>query len=64
MNKLKKCMTIMALVGTVLVTGVFCYMPFRETIREANKNIVLDFIKEKLLEILWGIYDKKFSITF
>lgn len=40
MDKLKKCMTIMAIAGTVLVTGVFCYMPFREIMREAKKNTV------------------------
>ena len=32
--------------------------------REENKNIVINFIKEKLLEILWGMYDKEFGITF
>ena len=40
MDKLKKCMTIMAIAGTVLVTGVFCYLPFREMIKEAKKNTV------------------------
>lgn len=40
MNRLKKIMTWMAIVGTVLVTGVFCYMPFRDIIRERNKQIV------------------------
>ncbi len=40
MDKLKKCMTIMAIAGTVLVTGVFCYMPVREMIKEAKKNTV------------------------
>ena len=40
MDKLKKCMTIMAIAGTILVTGVFCYLPFREMIKEAKKNTV------------------------
>ena len=38
MDKLKKCMTIMAIAGTVLVTGVFCYLPFREMIKEAKRT--------------------------
>lgn len=40
MDKLKKCMTVMAVAGTVLVTVVFCYMPFREIIKEAKKDTV------------------------
>ena len=30
----------MAIAGTVLVTGVFCYMPFRELLKERNKKTV------------------------
>ena len=30
----------MAIAGTVLVTGVFCYMPFRELLKEKNKKTV------------------------
>ena len=38
MEKLKKVMTIMAIAGTVLVTGLFCYMPIRDILREKNKQ--------------------------
>ena len=38
MEKLKKVMTIMAIVGTLLVTGMFCYMPVRDILREKNKQ--------------------------
>ena len=38
MEKLKKVMTVMAIAGTVLVTGLFCYMPFRDMFREMNKQ--------------------------
>lgn len=38
MEKLKKVMTIMAIAGTILVTGVFCYMPIRDIIRDKNKQ--------------------------
>lgn len=38
MEKLKKVMTIMAMAGTVLVTGLFCYMPIRDILREQNKQ--------------------------
>lgn len=40
MDKLKKCMTIMAIVGTFLITGLFCYIPFREIVKEAKRNTV------------------------
>jgi len=40
MNRLRKYMTIMAIAGTILVTGVFCYMPFRELIKEVSNNTV------------------------
>lgn len=43
MEKLKKIMTRMAILGTILVTAGFCYMPFREIIKEQNKqNISLE----------------------
>lgn len=43
MEKLKKVMTRMAIWGTILVTAGFCYMPFREIIKEQNKqNISLE----------------------
>lgn len=38
MEKLKKVMTIMAIAGTLLVTGVFCYMPIRDILREKNRE--------------------------
>lgn len=38
MEKLKKIMIGMAVIGTVLVTGLFCYMPIRDMIREKNKQ--------------------------
>lgn len=38
MEKLKKVMTIMAIAGTVLVTGLFCYMPIRDILRQQNKQ--------------------------
>ncbi len=38
MEKLKKVMTIMAIAGTVLVTGLFCYMPIHDILREQNKQ--------------------------
>lgn len=40
MDKIRKWMSIMAIVGTVLVTGVFCYMPIREVIKEYQKKTV------------------------
>ncbi len=40
MEKIKKFMTMVAVAGTVLVTAVFCYMPFRELLKEAKKNTV------------------------
>ncbi len=40
MDRLRKWMTILAIVGTVLLTAVFCYMPFREMIKEMNKKSV------------------------
>ena len=40
MDKIKKGMTILAGIGTVLVTAVFCYMPIREVIREYQKETV------------------------
>ena len=40
MNRIRKGITIMAIAGTVLVTGVFCYMPFRELLKEKNKKTV------------------------
>lgn len=38
MERIRKWMTIMAIAGTVLVTAVFCYMPFREIIKDKNKK--------------------------
>lgn len=40
MQKIKRFMTIMAVAGTILVTAVFCYMPFREVIKETMANDV------------------------
>lgn len=40
MEKLRKWMTIMAIAGTILVTGVFCYTPVRKIIRESNKKTI------------------------
>ena len=40
MDRIRKWMTIAAIVGTVLVTAVFCYMPVREVIKEYKKNTV------------------------
>ena len=31
-------MTGMAILGTVLTTGLFCYMPFREILKEYNRK--------------------------
>ena len=38
MERIRKWMIIMAIAGTILVTAVFCYMPFREIIKERNKK--------------------------
>ncbi len=40
MDRVRKWMTIAAIVGTVLVTAVFCYMPVREALKEYKKNTV------------------------
>ena len=40
MEKLKKWMTLLAIVGTVLVTAVFCLMPFKDAIKEYRKKTV------------------------
>lgn len=43
MEKLKKYMTRLAVLGTVLITAGFCYLPFREIIQEKNrKNVSLE----------------------
>lgn len=31
-------MSAMAILGMVLITGLFCYMPFREMIKEYNRK--------------------------
>ncbi len=40
MEKIRKWMTLGAIVGTILVTAVFCYMPIREMLREYHKKTV------------------------
>ncbi|MCI8355440.1 MAG: hypothetical protein HFI47_10250 [Lachnospiraceae bacterium] len=38
MERIRKWMTGMAILGTVLTTGLFCYMPFREILKEYNRK--------------------------
>lgn len=48
MEKIRKWMTIMAVIGTVLVTALFCYMPVREIIKE-SKKISISLKQEKTI---------------
>lgn len=40
MERIRKWMTILAITGTVLTTGLFCYMPFHEIIKENRGKTV------------------------
>lgn len=40
MERIRKWMTAVAMIGTVLITGLFCYMPFREILKEYNRKTV------------------------